>query len=222
MDATAARSNSILSKLAADDLALLADHLAPVTLKVRTVLEHRKLPITDIYFIDTGLASVVALGDVEVGMIGSEGMTGFPVLLGAQSSTTNQTFMQISGSGRCISVAALRKCVDASPALREPLMIYAGEFMQQISQTAMANARATLDQRLARWLLMTQDRIDEKLLPLTHEFLSVMLGVRRAGVSIAMEELVRTGAIYQQRGGITILDRKHLEDRAKGFYTPRK
>src|SRR3569832_392936 len=121
MDAVAARSNDILSGLSREDFALLADHLHPVPLKVRTVLEYRKVLITDVYFIDTGLASVVTLGDVEVGMIGKEGMTGFPVLLGAQSSNTNQTFMQVSGSGRRMSVSVLRQSVDASKSLRNAM-----------------------------------------------------------------------------------------------------
>jgi CRP-like cAMP-binding protein len=215
-------TNWLLSRLSRGDAQRLEPHLTAVDLPLRKQLEARKKRVEHVYFLNTGLASVVANGGhpIEVGMIGREGMTGLSVVLDGDHKTIHETFMQIGGSGQRISAAKLREAIDASATLHRALLHFAHAFMMQATQTALANGRSKIEERLARWLLMANDRIDGNELNLTHEFLATMLGVRRSGVTVALQELERTGLISHKRGTITLLDRKALEVAANGTYFP--
>lgn len=214
-------SNQILSRLSAANFALLEPHLAVVDLPVRKLLEGRNKRIDHVYFPEQGFASVVANGagnrGIEVGIIGREGMTGLSVVLG-KDRARHETFMQAAGSGQRISSANLRGAMDRSSDLLRALLLCVDLFLAQASETALANGRSNIEQRLARWLLMASDRVEGEL-PLTQEFLSIMLGVRRAGVTSALQELERQGLIVTKRGGIAILDRDALAECSGGTYS---
>ena len=213
--------NRLLTSLSAADFGLLQPHLVSFALELRQVLEAPNRRIDHVYFIDSGFASVVAVRakevEAEVGLIGREGMTGLAVVLGDDRSPQS-TYIQAAGEGRRIAAIALRKAMSSSPSLQRLLLKYVQAFMIQTAHTAMANACAMLDQRLARWILMADDRIEGGSLPLTHEFLSVMLGVRRAGVTEALHALEMRGLIRASRGLIIVRDRKGIERRAGPAY----
>jgi CRP-like cAMP-binding protein len=215
--------NRILSRLSRADLNLLEPHLKPVDLPVRKQLEARKKRIDHVYFIESGFASVVANGSkkpsIEVGIIGREGLTGLAVVLG-DDRAQHETYMQVGGKGRRISAAHIREAIEKSTALHRALLQYANAFLKQTTSTALANGRSKIEERLARWLLMADDRIDGDEVPLTHEFLSLMLGTQRPGVTIAIEALRGEGLIATRRGAIAILDRKAMEKRSNGTYVP--
>jgi CRP-like cAMP-binding protein len=128
------------------------------------------------------------------------------------------TYLQVAGEGQHITASALRKAIEASRTLHDGLLRYVQAFMVQTAHTAIANAQAKLSERLARWILMADDRIAGSKLPLTHEFLSLMLGVRRAGVTEALQSLSDRRLIKASRGEIFILNRKGVERVAGNFY----
>jgi CRP-like cAMP-binding protein len=128
--------------------------------------------------------------------------------------------MQVGGQGRRIAARKLREADAKSATLHRVMLGYAYAFLCQTTMTALANGRSKIEERLARWLLMADDRLDDKELPLTHEFLSLMLGTQRPGVTIAMQVLEKAGLATHKRGRITILNRKGLERTSNGTYTP--
>ncbi|WP_246704414.1 Crp/Fnr family transcriptional regulator [Rhizobium sp. P32RR-XVIII] len=213
--------NALLKSMDAKDLALLAPHLEHVTLDIPYEIEKAHEPADYVVFLESGLASIVARlsggRDIEVGIAGREGMTGAAIVLGGEQSP-NMTFMQVSGSGFRISSAKLQEAIDASSTLRARLLAYIQAFMAQMSSTVLANGHSKLEERLARWLLMVHDRMDGNTISLTHEFLSIMLGVRRPGVTVAVHILEGKGYIRANRGQITILNRKGLIEEANGSY----
>jgi len=212
--ASPTQRNRLLARLSQRDFQLLKAHLEPVVLKLRHDLEKPNRPIEDVYFMETGIASVVAVQSgekrVEVGLIGCEGMSGSAVMLGNHRSP-HSTYIQVEGEGQRIKSDKIRKAMEDSPSLRGVFLRYVQAFMVQTAHTAIANARTKLDQRLARWILMAHDRVASSTLPLTHEFLSLMLGVRRAGVTEALHALSEQGLIRAGVGKITMLNRKGLE-----------
>ena len=182
--------NRLLASLSSADLALLQPDLDPVSLDLRQVLETANEPITHNFFIDHGIASIVAGNGnhrrrIEVGLVGFEGMTGVAVVLGNDRSP-NENFMQVGGDGRRISADRLRLAMQESRSMQRVFLNFAHALMTQISSTALSNGTSSIEERLARWLLMAHDRLDDDAIPLTHEFLSLMLGVRRAGVTVAL------------------------------------
>jgi CRP-like cAMP-binding protein len=212
--------NRILSRLSAADKALLQPDLEPVVLTLRQVLEVPNKPITHSYFIGYGLASIIAKNShkrLEVGLIGCEGFTGLPIVLGNDRSP-HETFMQVPGEGMRIAADRLRKAIAQSPSLLRALLSFAHAFMNQTANTALSNGTATLEERLVRWLLMANDRLRGDEIPLTHEFLSLMLGVRRAGVTVALHYLEHRGLISCARKQIVITDRAGLKAAANGTY----
>jgi CRP-like cAMP-binding protein len=213
--------NRILSHLSRSDFSLLKPHLETVDLPVRRQLESRNKRIDQVYFIERGIASVVANGSgdrsIEVGLIGREGMSGLAVVMGTDRSP-NETFMQVAGGGQRISAAKLWPRMEQSGTLRRAFLRFAHVFAIQTAYTAMANGRSKLEERLARWLLMAHDRLDGDDLPLTHEFIAMMLGVRRPGVTVALSLLENDGLIHANRGAISIIDRKGLEESSNGAY----
>jgi len=211
--------NRLLAALAPDDLASLAPHLTPVTLERRKNLECPNKAIQDLYFVEHGIASVVAVGDAkgEIGLIGCEGVTGIAIILGDDRSP-HETYIQVAGDGQRIGAAVMREIIMASPRLRSLLLRYAQSFMIQTAHTAVANVNGSGEQRLARWLLMAHDRIDGDDIPLTHEFIALMLGTRRPGVTEAVRALARRGLIRTERSLITLIDRVGLEKQAGKYY----
>lgn len=213
--------NRLLQKISLEDWALLGPHLEAVTLKERQIIEVPAKPVTHAYFLETGVASVVAVNAddhrIEVGVIGFEGVTGVPLIMG-DSRAQNSTYMQIGGSGHRILQEALSEAMAKSGGLRALLLKSAQGFMIQTAHTALANGRAKLEQRLARWLLMALDRITTDTVPLTHEYLAVMLGVRRAGITVAIHGFERRGLVTTRRGQLTVTDRRGIEQIAGSFY----
>ena len=212
--------NRILSRLSDDDAALLTPDLEPIELALRQVLETPDKPIKHAYFIEYGLASIVAANGhkrLEVGLIGCEGMTGLPIVLGNDRSP-NETFMQVPGNGQRIAADKLRTAISQSRSLERALLSFAHSFLNQTANTALSNGTATLEERLARWLLMANDRLRGDEVPLTHEFLSLMLGVRRAGVTVALHYLEQRALISLARKQIVITDREGLKAAANGSY----
>jgi CRP-like cAMP-binding protein len=188
---------------------------------LRRVLEARKKRIEHVYFIQSGFASVVANGsakqNIEVGLIGREGMTGIGVILGTDRAV-HETYMQLAGEGLRIGADKVRRAMEQSPSLQRAFLRHVHGFLMQTTSTALANGRSKLEERLARWLLMAHDRGTGDTLQLTHEFLGLMLGVQRPGVTVAVGALVRAGLITAHRSSITIVDRRELEKCANGTY----
>jgi CRP-like cAMP-binding protein len=213
--------NHILSSLSAADYEQLGSHLEAVELPFRFNLEVARRPIEYVYFPEDGVVSVVTHGggtdEIEVGLIGFDGMSGSAVLLGARKST-NSLHVQVAGRGKRISAEYLREAAEKSPTMRRTMLRYVQAFIMQASQTALANGRGKLETRLARWLLMAHDRLDNDTIPLTHEFLSVMLGVRRPGVTVALQKLEGLDYIVTGRSVIKIRNRNGLEKVANGIY----
>jgi CRP-like cAMP-binding protein len=214
-------TNQILSHLSPADFGLLSPHLTQVDLPHRKGLEARNRPIEHAYFIQGGFASVVTSGqklqNIEVGMIGQEGMTGLALLLGSDRSP-HETYMQSAGTGWRISASHLHAAMDESASLRRALLKSAYAFLIQTSFTVLSNGRGKLEERLARWLLMAHDRSSGDELLLTHDLLALMLGVRRPGVTIALSLLHAKGLIEPRRGAIWINDREGLKVAANGAY----
>jgi len=214
--------NQLLCALAPSDLELLDPSIEPVTLALRQIIVVPKTPIEAVIFIESGLSSeVVMSGDheqIEVGVIGRDGMIGLPLVLGVDRSP-HRIFMQIGGHGLLVSASALRTAMATSPTLRDVLLAYAHQFMLQLAQTALANGRFDISIRLARWLLMSSDRMQSVHVPLTHEFLSLMLGVRRAGVTEALHILEAKGLIKTMTGMIHITDQEHLAELASPIFS---
>jgi CRP-like cAMP-binding protein len=213
--------NQLLAAMSADDLALLQPHLEPVTMALLKDLERPNKQIEDVYFMDAGIASVVAVqakGErIEAGLIGREGMSGTAVVLGGDQSP-HATYIQVAGEAQRITVKDLCKAMDKSESLRRLLLKFVQVFMVQTSHTAIANARSRIDQRLARWILMAHDRTGDDTLPLTHEFLSLMLGVRRAGVTEALQSLKRRKLIGTGRNNIVVFNREGILQTAGPCY----
>jgi CRP-like cAMP-binding protein len=213
--------NRLLASLSTEDFDLLEPHLEVVTLGLRKSLERPNRRIDAVYFPEAGFASVVAVQssgkEVEVGLIGREGMTGLPIVFGDHRSP-HATYIQAPGTGTFMPATELRKAFQSSPSLRDSLLKFVQAFGVQTTHTAICNARSKLDVRLARWLLMAHDRIGEDTLRLTHEFLSLMLGVRRAGVTDALHGLREQGLISYGRGLITVENRKGMERKAGAAY----
>jgi len=212
--------NRLLSGLAPDDFGLLQPDLEPVPLDLRHWLIEAGEPIQHVTFPEQGIVSILAdtmEGRIEVGMIGPEGMAGLPVVLGIDRSP-HSYLVQAAGDALRIPAQNLRTAIRHSPSLQAGFLRYVHTLMVQTAQTAYANAGFTIETRLARWILMTDDRLEGDDLPLTHDFLSMMLGVRRPGVTIAVQTLEGDKLIRAKRGGITVLDRVRLEEVADSAY----
>ena len=213
--------NRLLKVTTAEDFARLQPHLELVDLQSGQSLTKPNVRTESFHFMETGIASITAEGTsgrVEIGIIGREGVVGAtPVLLGSDRGPYDH-FIQVPGTGLRIDAEVVSAAVDESPTLRRLLLRYILTEMIQTRQTALVNASHEIEARLARWLLMCHDRMDGDELLLKHEFLSMMLGVRRAGVSLAMQQLEGASCIRARRGRITVLDRKALQEMADGGY----
>ena len=213
--------NALLASLPGAAYGRIAPHLERLSLEMGHCIQVPGSPIEHVCFPEPGVISVVARGAggerIEAGVVGPEGMTGACVSLGVDRSP-EEVFVQVPCRVLRIGAGDLRRALEASRPLHEHLLRYAHVFAVQVSQTALANGRATIDERLARWLLMCHDRCDREDLPITHESLSLMLGVRRAGVTTALASLAAAGAIGARRGSIRIRDRGVLIEAAGDIY----
>jgi CRP-like cAMP-binding protein len=214
--------NQLLGSLAPQDLALIGPKLEFKEFGLRHNIEEPNRPIRHVYFMERGFASLVANGiganrEVEVGLIGREGVTGTPLLHGSDRSP-HRTYTQAAGAAYRMSAPNFIAMAAENSAFRSLMLKFAHVLMVQTAQTALANGRATLEERLARWILMAQDRINGDALSLTHEFLSIMLGVRRSGVTVALSALESRGLVTTARGTVVVADRKSLEEVAGRSY----
>ena len=213
--------NRLLAALPSDDLARLRLRLEAVELPFRQVLHAAGKPIEAVFFPETGYASMLTYledGDAaEVGMAGYEGMVGLPVLLGADHDDI-EAMVQCPGTALLMDAQAFREALERIPAFHRLLLRYALVHHGQVARTAACNGRHHVDQRLARWLLMAHDRAKGDEFPMTHEFLSMMLGVRRAGITVTAGQFQKAGYIRYERGCIVVTDRPGLESVACECY----
>jgi len=205
----------------ARDYERLRPHLRRIPLEYRQSLYRANKPIGFVYFIETGVGSLVntmANGEAaEVGTIGNEGAVGLPLLLGDDRAPTS-VYVQVPGVGLRMKASAFRTELARSATLRAVMLRYVHAFFNQVAQSAACNHFHKIQQRCCRWLLMTHDRMQSDEFLLTQEFLAMMLGVQRTGVSAAAGGLQRAGLIRYRRGNVTIIDRRGLERRACECY----
>jgi CRP-like cAMP-binding protein len=215
-----ATNNHLLRQLASHDAVLLAPMMEQVDLKQDQALFEPLQKIPYVYFFNGGLSSEVAENldgrRIEVGCVGHEGFSGVPVVLGVDSSR-HQSFMQAGASALRIRSADVRKAMMASGELSSLLLRFAHVFMCQIAATALADGRYKVEERLARWLLMSEDRLGSEL-TLKHDFFALMLGVRRPSVTDAMHVLEGEKAITAERLLIKIRNRSRLRELAGDAY----
>lgn len=208
------RFNRVLAGLSDEDFELLSGDLDRVLLEMKTPMIRANQPITVVDFPLYGVASQLATmhdgNTVEVGPIGREGTTGLPLFLGA-ATTPIDTIMQIPGESMRMSAHAFTQAVERSPGLRAALQRYAESTVTSMAWWVACNRAHVIEQRMARWLLMSHDRVLDDEFSLTHEFLSQMMGVRRASVTEAAAGIQATGAMIYTRGRVRITDRAELE-----------
>ncbi|NEU84288.1 Crp/Fnr family transcriptional regulator [Nostoc sp. UIC 10630] len=207
-------ANSLLAVLSLNDYERLVPHLKLVKLSNRQVLYEAGEPIAQVYFPNKAVVSIITTMEdgstVEVGLVSNEGMVGMPVILG-DNITTTTAFVQIPDSAMQIDVDILRSEFNRGTALQSVLLRYVQGVYTQIAQGSACNRLHKLEGRLARWLLTVSDRLESDEFPLTQEFISQMLGVRRSGVTEAANILSEAGMITYHRGQINILNRQALE-----------
>ncbi len=217
--------NRLLDLLSPDQLARLRPHLRAEALQLNQTLQMRGKPVEAVFFPTSGMISIVAVmrdgASVEVGIAGREGMLGVQAVLGDDVSL-NEAMVQVPGTALRLPGDLLRREAEASPQLRGILLRYVQAYLNSATQSAACNRAHLLEQRLARWLLTARDRAGGDRLPLTHEFIAMMLGVRRAGVTVAAQSLQSAGLIQYAHGRITIADREGLEVAACECYETTK
>ncbi|MGI8979410.1 MAG: Crp/Fnr family transcriptional regulator [Pirellulaceae bacterium] len=207
--------NELLARISWADYPDLLSRLKPVPLEQGLVLYEARAPIEYVYFPTSGaLSSVVVMSDgsmIEVATVGREGAVGLPTF-GVTGSSPNKVFVQVPGEALRIEVALFQKRVENDEPLRKLLLKYQEAFIVQVSQSVACNGLHAVPERCCRWLLMTHDCVDGHEILLTHEFMSVMLGVRRPSVTEVLRGLKERGLISYTRGKITVLDRQGLEE----------
>jgi len=213
--------NHLLLSLSDADFALLQPNLEAVPMPLRLKIEIPNKPIAHIYFPESGIVSVVAMTSarqqIEAGFFGWDGMSGVTIVMGDDRSP-HATFVQLAGHGQRIASRPLREAMRKSPSMQLCFLHFAQALMIQGAHTALANGRAKVEERLARWILMAHDRTEGDEMSFTHEFLAIMLGVRRAGVSVALRMLETRALIGTARSRIVVRDRVGLEKTANGYY----
>ena len=213
--------NRLLGLLSLRDYNRLRPHLRRIPLEYRQSLYRAHKPIEFIYFIETGVGSLVNTmannQASEVGTIGNEGVVGFPIVLGDDRAPTS-VYVQVPGAGLRMKAALFRKELARSASMRTVMLHYVHAFFNQVAQSAACNQFHSLEQRCCRWLLMTHDRMQSDEFLLTQEFLAMMLGVQRTGVTAAAGALQRARLIHYKRGNVTIIDRRGLIRRSCECY----
>ena len=217
----AAQSNLILASLPKSSLQEILPDLRLRPLKVRQVLQPPDETVKEVVFPIDGVASMISLGDsgksVEVATIGCEGMVGLPVFLGGAKAAV-EVFVQVPGEGLHLSAEVFRHHLNREPSLTQSLLRYTQALMTQVAQCSACNVYHPAEARCARWLLQTHDRVKGDVFQLTQDFLALMLGVRRATVSVTASALQARSLIRYHRGVITIVNRKGLEAAACDCY----
>lgn len=214
-------ANRLLGLLPRRDYQRLRPHLERIPLEYRKSLYRAREPIGFVYFIETGVGSLVntmANGQAaEVGTIGNEGVVGLPLVFGDDRAPTS-VYVQVPGIGLRMKAALFEKELARSASMRAVMLRYAHAFFNQVAQSAACNHFHSIGQRSCRWLMMTYDRMQSDEFLLTQEFLAMMLGVQRTGVTGAAAVLQRAGLIRYKRGHVTILDRRALIKRSCECY----
>jgi CRP-like cAMP-binding protein len=215
------RANRLLGLLSPRDYKRLRPHLQCVALDYRRSLYRAHRPVEFVYFIETGVGSLVntmANGEAaEVGTIGNEGMVGLPLLFGDDRAPTS-VYVQVPGAGLRMKATLFKKELARSASMRTVMLLYAHAFFNQVAQSAACNQFHSIQQRCCRWMLMTHDRMQSDEFLLTQEFLAMMLGVQRTGVTAAAGALQRAGLIRYKRGNVTITNRRGLQQRSCECY----
>jgi CRP-like cAMP-binding protein len=213
--------NQLLLNLPTEEWKQVRPKLELIRLKLHHLLYEAGDTIRSVYFINEGMISVLAVqpdGDsVEVGLIGNEGFVGSPLLVGFRSSPS-RFITQADGSAYRCGADSIKQLLPRCPVLTQLLNRYSQQLAMQTTQIAACNRLHEVAERLARWILMTEDRVGSKNLPLTHEFLGQMLGTRRSSVTVASGILQKAGLISHGRGSITVLNRPKLEEAACDCY----
>ena len=213
--------NSILLGLPAQEYDLLSPQLTFLEMRTHDVLQESEQIIRYAYFIESGLESILSIMDegktVEVGLFGKEGCTALPLVASLKTSAA-RIVTQIPGTAFRMTSQALGKALPQCAALVTRMQQFGHIMAMQGAQVAACNRLHEVDERLARWLLMSQDRIESDVIPLTHEFLAHMLGTRRSSVTVAAGLLAQAGLISYNRGEVKIEDRARLEDAACECY----
>lgn len=213
--------NKLLALLSKPDLDVLQPHFELTDLSLHDVLHTAHDKVEHAYFPISGICSVIAENaqgiHIETGLIGREGFVGIPIIHYADSAPL-KVIVQADGRALKMSRAALLHALETNRTFSANLLRFAHVFSVQVSQTALANGHFTLNQRLARWLLMCHDRVELNEFPMTHRFLATMLAVRRAGITEALNFLEGENAIKALRGRIAILNRKKIEEIAHSAY----
>lgn len=213
--------NRLLAGLAPASFERLRPFLQPIALKRRAILQDYHHPIEHIYFIERGVASLLVRtqrdGPVEIAMVGRLGFVGVAAVLGIQRSP-NRCLMSVPGYAFRIAVSDLHRATQRDPDLRQQLFSYIHALLVQNTQTTLCSARHSLEERLSRWLLLAADRLDNPVIPVTHDMLSVILGVRRASITTTLAELEHSGGLVKLRGAIDLRDRTVLERRTCECY----
>jgi CRP-like cAMP-binding protein len=214
--------NQILAALSAAEYQRLVPHLERVNLPIHQVLYSAGEPITHVYFPNQAVVSLVCIQEdgstVEAGMVSNDGMVGLPVIWGGGSTTTT-AFVQVADGAMRMKSEQLKAEFKRGGELQTLLLRYTQALFTQVTQTAACNRLHTIEERLARWLLIVADRVQSDQFPLTQEFIAQMLGCRRAGVTVAAGTLSRAGMISYKRGNITILNREDLEEASCECYS---
>jgi CRP-like cAMP-binding protein len=217
----ASARNHLLSALPAAEFAMLRQELIAIPLSHKQILHEINTPIDYVYFVERGLISVLTVlsGGLtsEVGIIGPEGLVGVAALLGAEASA-QRVIVQVPGTAWRMDVAACKAAFDRRPNFHQIVLRFIDQFLNHSAQTAACNLLHSAQQRCARWLLMASVRTQSDTVPMTHESLSSMLGIRRTGITAIAGALQRSGLIQYHRGRITITDRDGLETTACECY----
>lgn len=213
--------NKLLLAIPDEEFRKVRSRLQFIDLPHHFILHQPHQTVRYAHFPNEGLISlVVELKDgrtVEAGLLGNEGASGMPAVLGLSRSPLRE-IVQIAGDGFRVRVNALRELLRSTPVLQATLNRYAAGLAMQVAQTAACNRLHKIEERLSRWLLIAQDRVDSAIVPITHDFLATMLGTDRPSVTVAAGMLQREGIVEYTRGSVRILNRKKLESFACECY----
>jgi len=211
----------LITRMTPADQKKLHRYLEPQPMEYRRSLYRAGEPINSVYFLESGVASMVCTMQngqaAEVGTVGNEGMVGLPIVFG-DTMAPNDMYIQVPGSALVMPSQTFHKCLQESPSMQAIVLRYAHAMFNQVAQTAACAHFHDIERRACRWLLMTCDRMLTDEFLLTQEFFAMMLGVRRQGVTKVAKTLQDAGLIHYHRGHVKILDRDGLEDRVCECY----
>jgi CRP-like cAMP-binding protein len=212
--------NSVLMTLSLPEFESVRAFLEPVLLQEGSVLHEPNQRIEYVSFVETGIVSLMTLASgsmLETAMVGCQGAVGASVALFA-SSSIHKSIVLVQGNALRISVEDLQRSMDERPQIREHLLRYVQSLMVHSSQTALCGVRHELEQRLACWLCLAHDALDGEVIPITHDQLSLILGLRRAGITEALTRFYELGLVRKARGVLQVRERGPLEQRACSCY----